>query len=80
MKVTVCCFFSHGAGTVQGDRLYLDIVKGERAGGGRTQAELVLFLADLEPLCVLIHDEAGDASVSLSIKTYLRILHLFVYY
>ncbi len=47
---------------------YLDIVKVERAGGGRAQAELVLLLADLKPLRVPVHDEAGDASVSLSIK------------
>ena len=47
--------------------LYLEIVKVERAGGGRPQAELVLLFADLEALGVPIHDEAGDAFVSLSI-------------
>lgn len=55
-------------GPVQGVWRYLDIIKVERAGGGRAQAELVLLLADLEPLRVAVHDEAGDASVSLSIK------------
>lgn len=49
--------------------MYLNIVKVERAGGGRAQAELVLLLANIKPLCVAVHDEAGDASVSLSIKS-----------
>ncbi|TNN83746.1 hypothetical protein EYF80_005922 [Liparis tanakae] len=50
-------------------RCYLDVIEVERAGGGRTQTELVLLLADLKPLRVPVHDEAGDAFVSLSMDT-----------
>lgn len=45
--------------------VYLDVVKVEWAGGGCSQAELVLLLANLKPLCVPVYNEAGDASVSL---------------
>lgn len=58
---------------VQGVWSYLDIVKVEWAGGGCAQAEFVFLLANLKPLCVPVHDEAGDASVSLSIKKSVRL-------
>jgi len=59
-------------------RCYLDVIEVERAGGGRTQTELVLLLADLKTLRVPVHDEAGDAFVSLSIES--EFVFTFVHY
>lgn len=46
-------------------RPHLDIVKVERAGAGGPQSELVLLLANLKPFGVSVHNETGDAFVSL---------------
>lgn len=46
--------------------LYLDILQIDRAGGGSSDAQLVLFLPHCQAIAVSIHHKCCDALVTLN--------------
>lgn len=66
---TVTC---HSCGSSRADwiRTHLHVVEGQRAGGRGSQAQFILLPADVKPLRVSVHDEAGDSSVTLQTQSH----------